>query len=106
MKKAIREERGVALTFKFLTKANFVPGRLIVNKIKARRFRLAGCPSSPDLVPLGSSPSLPCLFSKLSRPIGFLCLNGLVLNLRPPLLIPIRRFVGLGRSVLSLAKNQ
>ena len=32
----------VALTFNVFMKASFLPGRLIVNKIKARRFTLAG----------------------------------------------------------------
>ena len=35
-------ERTKALTFNVFLKASFVPGRLIVNKIKGRRFTLAG----------------------------------------------------------------
>jgi hypothetical protein len=33
-----REQKRVALTFNVFMKASFVPGRLIVNKIKTRRF--------------------------------------------------------------------
>jgi hypothetical protein len=34
----LERTKGAALTFNVFMKASFVPGRLIVNKIKARRF--------------------------------------------------------------------
>jgi hypothetical protein len=37
-----REQKRLALTFNVFMKVSFMPGCLIVNKIKARRFMLAG----------------------------------------------------------------
>jgi hypothetical protein len=92
MKKSIREKKkGVALTFKVLMRANFVPWRLIVNKIKALRFTLVG-------------------FSNL---LPLLLPNCLVWNETgrhsrvSPFLFPAKRYVlGLGATVSSELQNR